>query len=52
MVLTKKGSETVEEVHKHFVSRFEAVVDHLGEKDSKTLAGLLNRVTDFLSDSQ
>jgi DNA-binding MarR family transcriptional regulator len=48
VALTQKGSETVENVHRHVVSQFEAVVDFLGKKDSESLAELLNRVTGFL----
>lgn len=48
VVPTKKGSDFMENAHRQFVSRFEAVVEYLGEQDSNTLAQLLNRVTEFL----
>ena len=51
VVLTQKGNEFVENVHKSFVSRFDAVVEALGERDTNLLADLLNRVTEFLKDS-
>ena len=51
VVLTQKGSKTVEHVQKSFVSQFDSVVDFLGEKDSNTFADLLNRVSDFLDKS-
>ncbi len=50
VLLTTKGSEYMENAHKQFVSRFEAVVNHLGEEDSALLARLLNRITDFLKE--
>ena len=51
VVLTKKGSTAVDAVHKNVVSHFDAVVKHLGEKDSNKLAELLAEVTDFLKKS-
>lgn len=50
VVLTKKGLEYMENAHKQFIGRFEAVVEHLGEEDSELLAGLLNRITGFLKE--
>ncbi|MBN1686346.1 MAG: hypothetical protein JW852_06800 [Spirochaetales bacterium] len=49
VVLTQQGLAVIESVHKNFVSRFDAAVRFLGEKDSNHLADLLGRITDFLS---
>jgi len=51
VVLTERGIEFIESVHQNFASRFDAVVEFLGEKDSNLLADLLGRVTGFLSAS-
>jgi DNA-binding MarR family transcriptional regulator len=51
VILTKKGSTAVDAAHKNVVSHFDAVVEHLGEKDSDKLAELLTEVTDFLRKS-
>ena len=49
VALTSQGVAFIESIQKHFVSRFDAAVRFLGEKDSNHLADLLDRITDFLA---
>ena len=49
VALTEAGTRFLESVHREFVNRFDAAVEFLGEKNSDVLAGLLNRLIDFLS---